>query len=340
MPMFGERPDRARPGRPGGRAVRPPARRRALPAPVRRGVPRRSPTRSALGTITKALAAFERTLISGNSPYDRYVLRHRRQRHLAPPPSAARCSSSTPSRRGTLRECFHCHGGFNFTASVDHAGKVAERPFHNNAPLQPALRGLRPAQARPARSATPRRRPAQCDGTGPQAMGCYPPDNTGAVRHHRQRPADMGTLQGADPAQHRRHRAVHARRQHRDAGRGARPLRGRRPHDQRRAATPASAPRARRAASSSVGFDLTATQKDDLLAFLRGADRRRVPHQPALRRPVPAGAPARATATSTARSTVNELVTGGRHQPRQTARWRCACAADVQRRRRRRPSTS
>ena len=64
---------------------------------------------------TRALAVFQRALISADSPYDRY---------LADDESAL----SAEARRG-LRlfmserlECFHCHGGFNFTDSVDHEG--------------------------------------------------------------------------------------------------------------------------------------------------------------------------------------------------------------------------
>lgn len=75
--------------------------------------------------VTQAIAAFERTLISGRSPYDR---------HLAGDSSAI----SRSAKRGeqlffseTL-ECFHCHGGFNFTNTVDYKGKgFVEIEFHN-----------------------------------------------------------------------------------------------------------------------------------------------------------------------------------------------------------------
>lgn len=78
-----------------------------------------------LTNVTRAIAAFERTLISGNAPYDRFQ----------------RGDSSAISRaaqRGALAffdeklECFHCHGGFTFTNSVDFAGKgFVEMEFHN-----------------------------------------------------------------------------------------------------------------------------------------------------------------------------------------------------------------
>jgi cytochrome c peroxidase len=88
------------------------------------------------------------------------------------------------------RECSHCHGGFNFTASVDHANNVAERPMHNNAlyNLRCEDFGLPPIDL-PQCDTDP---PAPlCDGRGPQAMGCYPPDNTGAFEISKNT-ADMG----------------------------------------------------------------------------------------------------------------------------------------------------
>lgn len=131
-----------------------------------------------LDAITKALGAFQRTLISGNSPYDRYALGFDDNAISA---SAKRGEALffDSLDTGVKRECSHCHGGFNFTASVDHAGQVAERPMHNNAlyNLRCADFGL-PNLELPQCNTTP---PAEaCDGTGAQAMGCYPPENTGA----------------------------------------------------------------------------------------------------------------------------------------------------------------
>jgi cytochrome c peroxidase len=75
--------------------------------------------------VTKAIAAFERILISGDSPYDRYLNGDRRAISL----SAKRGEALFFSER---LECFHCHGGFNFSQSVDHEGKAfAEIEFHN-----------------------------------------------------------------------------------------------------------------------------------------------------------------------------------------------------------------
>jgi cytochrome c peroxidase len=79
-----------------------------------------------LGNITKAIAAFQRTLISGGSPYDRYK--------YGGEPDAI----SASAKRGEEiffsedAECFHCHGGFNFTETVDFVGKgFLELQFHN-----------------------------------------------------------------------------------------------------------------------------------------------------------------------------------------------------------------
>ncbi len=80
----------------------------------------------ALTTIVKAIAAFERSVISYRSPYDRY--------NYAGDPSAL----SAAAKRGKdlffseRLECFHCHGGFNFSDSVQHEGTaIVETMFHN-----------------------------------------------------------------------------------------------------------------------------------------------------------------------------------------------------------------
>ena len=76
--------------------------------------------------VTRAIATFERTLISGNSPYDRYRF------------GGDQRAISAAARRGEALffserlECFHCHGGFNFTGTVDYFDKgFAEVEFHN-----------------------------------------------------------------------------------------------------------------------------------------------------------------------------------------------------------------
>jgi cytochrome c peroxidase len=79
-----------------------------------------------LANITRALASFQRTLLSGRSAYDRY--------RTGADPSAI----SDAAKRGEVlffderTECFHCHGGFNFTETVDYVGKgFVEVEFHN-----------------------------------------------------------------------------------------------------------------------------------------------------------------------------------------------------------------
>jgi cytochrome c peroxidase len=79
-----------------------------------------------IGNITKAIASFERTILSGDSPYDEY---RRGDDPNAIPAAAKRGEALFFSEE---LECFHCHGGFNFTGTVDYLGKgFAEVEFHN-----------------------------------------------------------------------------------------------------------------------------------------------------------------------------------------------------------------
>jgi cytochrome c peroxidase len=108
-----------------------------------------------LATVTAALAAFERSLISFNSPYDRYT-------------RGETSSLSKSALRGrdlffseTL-QCFHCHGSFDFSDSVVHVNSTfVEVEFHNT-----GLYNL-------------------------GGVGDYPPDNTG-VFAITSVPTDMG----------------------------------------------------------------------------------------------------------------------------------------------------
>ena len=93
-----------------------------------------------LGNITKAIATFERTLISGRSPYDRYAQDKVKD---AISPSAIRGETIFFSEDA---ECFHCHGGFNFTETVDFAGKgFLEIQFHNTGLYNVGGEGAYPA---------------------------------------------------------------------------------------------------------------------------------------------------------------------------------------------------
>lgn len=78
--------------------------------------------------IVRALAAFERRLISGGSRVDRF--------------RAGDADALTESeRRGQAMffsetlECHHCHGGFNFTIAVDHVNVAEQRAQYFNTGL-------------------------------------------------------------------------------------------------------------------------------------------------------------------------------------------------------------
>lgn len=86
-----------------------------------------APTVVSVETITKALASFQRALVSGNSPYDRYTFRNER---TALSPAAIRGEALFFSER---TECFHCHAGVMFTASTNYVGKsFREQEYFNN----------------------------------------------------------------------------------------------------------------------------------------------------------------------------------------------------------------
>jgi cytochrome c peroxidase len=96
-----------------------------------------------LANVTRAIASFERTMISGRSPYDRYRSGEAPQ---AISPSARRGEELF---FGETTECFHCHGGFNFTETVDFVGKgFAEIEFHNTGLYNLDGRGAYPASNR------------------------------------------------------------------------------------------------------------------------------------------------------------------------------------------------
>ncbi len=78
-----------------------------------------------LDNVLKAIASFERAVISADSPYDRYL----RGDTNALSASARRGMSLFFGER---LECFHCHGGFNLSdAVVTAATRIEETPFHN-----------------------------------------------------------------------------------------------------------------------------------------------------------------------------------------------------------------
>jgi cytochrome c peroxidase len=80
-----------------------------------------------VANVARALATFQRALISANAPYDRYRFR------------GERTAISEAARRGETLfnseelECFHCHGGPLLTGTSDFVGKgSAEVEFFNN----------------------------------------------------------------------------------------------------------------------------------------------------------------------------------------------------------------
>lgn len=105
--------------------------------------------------VLRGLASFQRTLLSGDAPYDRY----RRGDTRALSASAIRGERLFGSERF---ECFHCHTGFNFQDAVRYVGRpFNEDLFHNT--------GLYNVDGR----------------------GAYPAGNTG-LHEFTQRPSDMG----------------------------------------------------------------------------------------------------------------------------------------------------
>jgi cytochrome c peroxidase len=90
---------------------------RAFPEPAERFT---------IANVTKAIASFERTIISAQSPWDHY--------HYGGDNGAV----SEAAKRGEILffsqqlSCFRCHGGFNFSgATVSEGHEVRDPQFHN-----------------------------------------------------------------------------------------------------------------------------------------------------------------------------------------------------------------
>jgi cytochrome c peroxidase len=93
-----------------------------------------------LATITRALAAFQRTIISVRSPYDRY----RYEGDVdAVSESVIRGEALFFGER---LECHHCHNGLHFSDSVLHErNRIGELAFHNTGLYNIDGRGAYPA---------------------------------------------------------------------------------------------------------------------------------------------------------------------------------------------------
>ncbi len=79
-----------------------------------------------LDTVTKALASFQRTILSGDAPIDRFL--------TGGDDGAINADAKRGLRLffGEDLECYHCHGGFNFTDSAVQASSAfVEAPYHN-----------------------------------------------------------------------------------------------------------------------------------------------------------------------------------------------------------------
>jgi cytochrome c peroxidase len=85
------------------------------------------PTPISMTHVTQALAAFERTIVSGDSPYDRY----RNNRDESAISASARHGETLFFSQPF--SCFRCHGGFTFAGATDFEGRRSELEveFHN-----------------------------------------------------------------------------------------------------------------------------------------------------------------------------------------------------------------
>ena len=95
-----------------------------------------------LSTLTKALASFQRSLLSFDSAFDRYQY------------GGDRTALSESAQRGRdlffgeRMECYHCHGGLNFSDNVRHSRlPFPELGFHNTGLYNVDGRGAYPVTA-------------------------------------------------------------------------------------------------------------------------------------------------------------------------------------------------
>jgi cytochrome c peroxidase len=110
----------------------------AFPDEIRRG----DAALFSLSTMTRALAAFQRTLLSFDSAYDRYRYGGR------PAAISAQAQRGEELFFGEKLECYHCHGGFNFTDNIQHARLPnPELGFHNTGLYNVDGNGAYPAAA-------------------------------------------------------------------------------------------------------------------------------------------------------------------------------------------------
>lgn len=201
-----------------------------------------------VGHITKAIAAFERTMLSGRSPYDRY---RTTMDASAIPPAAHRGEDLFFSDR---LSCFRCHSGFNFTQAVESVTTpLLALEFHNNGLYNIDGKGSYPAPNTGIHAVTGR----------PEDMGRYkaPTLRNVALTAPYMHDGSLPTLE-----------AVIA---HYEAG-GRTVAAG--PHAGRGASSPLKSPFVK-------GFTLTAVEREDLVAFLESLTDTAFVTDPALSNP-------------------------------------------------------
>lgn len=82
---------------------------------------------TSIANLAKAIAAFERSIVSMRSPYDRYRYNHE-QDAISPAAHRGEILFFSSEKAG----CFQCHGGWNFSGSVRFSGGPKSLPqFHN-----------------------------------------------------------------------------------------------------------------------------------------------------------------------------------------------------------------
>lgn len=90
--------------------------------------------------VTRALASFQRSLISGRSPFDLWMYK------VDPSQMSPDAIEGFKLFNSEKFECFHCHVGFNFTDHVSYEKKpFDDRPYHNNGLYNIDGRGAFPA---------------------------------------------------------------------------------------------------------------------------------------------------------------------------------------------------
>lgn len=93
-----------------------------------------------LSTLSKAIASFERSLLSFDSAYDRYKYGG---------DQAAMSQSALRGEElffGEKMECYHCHGGFTFNDNIKHSKlPLSEQGFHNTGLYNEDGRGSYPS---------------------------------------------------------------------------------------------------------------------------------------------------------------------------------------------------